>query len=382
MSRDPSGAAFEFSGNNPLAEELALHLGDGIVARTYPRGSKMPTVRALAAQYDVSRKTVERALDRLEEQGLIFRRVGKGTFVRKDPGGNGDSDTSRPKVVLVSFKYTNPYSDRLISNLFDGMNRVLQEKGSSFAVCTLECGEEDHGRDADCRKLVEELRGVGPDGVIFAAEPTAMAIRMLSEVAPVLQAGYFIEDEGAGYVGADMLDGMRKAIGYLKMLGHTKVAMITHHIGEEDHRNFPTVASRVDTYQAVMAEMGLAEGTLVIPRAELAAAVSPASGHTAIVATATSIARDVIDAAAQRGVRIPEDLSLIGYDDASIGESTIPRYTSMRHLSQRMGELAADKLLGIIAGTEALPVRLILPAELVVRESCAPPKVRSRGGRR
>jgi DNA-binding LacI/PurR family transcriptional regulator len=364
---------FEFSGKKPLADELALHLGDLIASQTFPRGSKLPTTRALAAQLNVSRRTVTGALDRLEEQGLIFRRVGKGTFVKKSQVTNGDDGASGPQIALVSFKYTNPYSDRLISDLFEGIKRVLQAKGCRFAIHILECDPERGSRTADCEVLVNELKDTGPDGVIFTAEPTVAAIRALAEVCPVLQAGYFIRGEGSGYVGADMLDGMRKAIGYLKAIGHRLISLVTS--GDADREKFPTLADRQEVYLRVMEEVGLGgEARVLVGGVE--EALAGASAYTAAITTTTRLARDLLDAARERGVRVPGELSLVSYDDAGIGEGTTPRFTSMKHLSERMGEIAAQKLLGVLGGTEKTPIEVKLSAELVVRESCAPPRKR------
>ena len=118
----------------------------------------------------------------------------------------------------------------------------------------------------------------------------------------------------------------------------------------------------------------MGDQVLVVPRADLAAAAKPGFGHAAVIVTATFIARNLIEAAHQNGVRTPEGLSLIGHDDAGVGEETSPRYTSMRHLSEPMGRTAAEKLLEIVAGSVKGPVRVMMPAELVIRESCALPR--------
>jgi len=363
----------EFTGKAPLADELAIYLGDRIAEGIYRPGDKLPTERELAAELGLSRKTVRLALGELERQGFIFRRVGKGTFVKRAENFTNGRGRSGPSIALVSFKYTNPYSDRLISHLFEGMNRALEKADCNIAVQTLGAAGMA-GRDAACRELVERLRTERPEGIIFATEPTVEAMRGLSEVSPVLQAGYFIEGEGAGYVGADMMDGMRKAIGYLMALGHTKIAMISHHGGEEDRRKFPTVSARVDVYAEVMAEMGLRSETFVIPHTEMATALSQEFTHTAVITTATYVARELLEAARERGVRVPEEMSLVGYDDAGVGEGTTPRFTSMKHLSEQMGRVAAEKLLGLIDGSETAPVRITMPAELILRESCARPR--------
>ena len=132
----------EFTGNAPLPDELAIYLGDRISEGIYRPGDKLPTERERAAAFPLSRKTVRLALAELERQGFIFRRVGKGTFVKRAESltnGLGSNGRGRkgPSIALVSFKYTNPYSDRLISDLFEGMNRALEKADCNLAVQTL-----------------------------------------------------------------------------------------------------------------------------------------------------------------------------------------------------------------------------------------------------
>ena len=101
----------EFSGNAPLPEELAAYLGGRIAQGIYRPGDKLPPERELAARFEVSRKTVRLALEEIERQGFIYRRVGKGTFVKRGAGARRDGGAGRSSNALISFKYTNPYSD-------------------------------------------------------------------------------------------------------------------------------------------------------------------------------------------------------------------------------------------------------------------------------
>jgi DNA-binding LacI/PurR family transcriptional regulator len=96
---------------------------------------------------------------------------------------------------------------------------------------------------------------------------------------------------------------------------------------------------------------------------------------TAILATSDAIAAGVLAAAADRGVDVPGELSVVGFDDSALARATDPPLTTVAQPQRTKGLEAARLLIRGIAGDEGLAPdqRIILPHELVVRGTTAPP---------
>jgi LacI family transcriptional regulator len=74
----------------------------------------------------------------------------------------------------------------------------------------------------------------------------------------------------------------------------------------------------------------------------------------------------------EAGLRVPEDVALVGFDDVSMASAVVPALTTVRQPIERLGSMAVDLLLDLIANSPngQSPVRMILPTQLVVRASC------------
>jgi LacI family transcriptional regulator len=77
--------------------------------------------------------------------------------------------------------------------------------------------------------------------------------------------------------------------------------------------------------------------------------------------------------ARERGLSIPEDLSVVGFDNIPEAAQTSPPLTTVDQSIQRMGFEAVRMLVSLIRGEAGTPLRVTLPTELVIRQSCAPP---------
>ena len=92
----------------------------------------------------------------------------------------------------------------------------------------------------------------------------------------------------------------------------------------------------------------------------------------ALFAASDAMALGAIRAAQELGLRIPQDLAVIGFDDIPAAAVSTPALTTMRQPIQQSGGAAAETLIEIIASPEIQPRQIILPVELIQRESCLP----------
>jgi LacI family transcriptional regulator len=178
-------------------------------------------------------------------------------------------------------------------------------------------------------------------------------------------------------VGATNWAGGFTAIEHLLSLGHRRIAAITGPV------DFLCSLARVDGYRSALERAGVPsdpalvrygdfhhEGGFGCARELLAGGRPP----TAIFAGSDQQAFGVYEAARQRGLRIPEDLSVIGFDDLPVARWASPPLTTVRQPLAEMGSTAAEMLGDLIEGVPLRANRVELSTELIVRESTAAPR--------
>jgi LacI family transcriptional regulator len=177
-------------------------------------------------------------------------------------------------------------------------------------------------------------------------------------------------------VEATNYQGAYEATRYLCKLGHTRIAFIT---GAFD---VWSAVERLRGYKAALADCGLPliqelilkgdyqqQGGYEVTK-QVLDTVHPAP--TAIFASNDNSAFGAMDAARERGLRIPEDISIIGFDDIPQASLVYPKLTTVRQPLEQMGQVAAEMLLERIMDPSRPPQRVTLATQLVVRDSCAP----------
>jgi DNA-binding LacI/PurR family transcriptional regulator len=196
------------------------------------------------------------------------------------------------------------------------------------------------------------------------------------------------------FVGIDDRAGARLAAQHLIDLGHTRMAALLGRLSSEvttgpvdaDRERDTTVRiarERIAGYRSALADAGLDPADLVLwesggndPDSARRAAVSLIETHptvTGLLCFSDQIAIGASQAGQLLGRRIPDDLSLVGFDDVPRARTWEPPLTTIRQPLVEKGRAAAELLLEQIAGGP--PRRTILPIELVVRASTAPPPV-------
>lgn len=169
--------------------------------------------------------------------------------------------------------------------------------------------------------------------------------------------------------------GAYDATTYLIGLGHRRIAYI---IGSPDMQ---TSLDRLAGYRAALADAGLSEDPdLIFPGDFFRPQGYAAAKHflgleqppTAIFAANDLSAFGVMDGVLQHGLRVPEDISLIGFDDILEAEHVHPGLTTVRQPLEDMGRTAARLLFRRLNNPDLPGERVEMPTELVIRESCAP----------
>lgn len=185
-----------------------------------------------------------------------------------------------------------------------------------------------------------------------------------------------IDDQGAA-VAVRNWQGAYAATTYLIELGHRRIGFITGNI--EMH----SAMERLAGYQAALIDHDIPLAPELVVEGDFVQATGFVRGHTllslpqrptAIFASNDVMAFGVIDAARDRGMRVPEDLSVVGFDDIAEAATIYPALTTVRQPLEQMGRTATQMLLRLIESPSTPAERIILPTELIIRKSCQPPR--------
>lgn len=176
-------------------------------------------------------------------------------------------------------------------------------------------------------------------------------------------------------INTDNAAGAQMALEHLWALGHRRIAFL-------DAGWLGDVIERRERYAAFLTEHQLphpasyirvAENSLRGGYAALRTLLRLSAPPSAVFAATDRLAAGAVKAALDAGLRVPHDLSLIGFDDSPIAEFTTPGLTTVRQPITEMAALAVSELLSMVGGGPAEPTVRRLPPILVVRDSTAPP---------
>jgi LacI family transcriptional regulator len=223
------------------------------------------------------------------------------------------------------------------------------------------------------QRKVDKVLGAGPvDGLIIAAhvidDPLVEALRRGGKQF-VLYGRYPADD--VSYVTVDDRVSACNVVSHLLRIGHKRVGTIAgpQHMFEAQ--------DRLAGYFDALRDFGLPKSPELVVEGDW----SEASGYAAmrrllaanadaVFAANDSMALAALRALKEQGVRVPEDIALVGFDDIPAAAAADPPLTTVRQPIRRLGEVATQTLLELIEQPSGPPRRVILPTELVVRSSC------------
>ena len=258
-------------------------------------------------------------------------------------------------------------------DIINGVERVADEHHLAVVV------SESQGKQTPRREWVEGVLSRRPMGVIpVFSDLSAEQRTQLSErdIPFVVVDPTGVPSDQVPSVGSTNWLGGLSGTRHLIELGHRRIAMITGPSWALCSR------ARLDGYRAALDAAGVPIDRALIRDGEfeIAAGLAHATAllqlpdpPTAIFALNDGMAIGVYHAAHQAGLRIPQDLSVVGYDDYLLDQWLVPPLTTIRQPLSDMGTAAARMVLELAAGVEPRTRRQELATELIVRSSTAPP---------
>ena len=325
------------------------------------------TIEEVATAAGVSRSTVSRVVNgstavSAEALHAVQTAIVELNYVPNRAARSLASRQTNAIALIVPEDTTRFFGDPFFASIVAGITAALR---TSDYLLNLLIASDDPGD-----KMTSFVRNGGVDGALIVSHHTSdVFVEHLSDRLPVVWGGRPQQQRASEYVvDVDNFAAARMATQHLIDRGCTRIATIA---------GTPTMLASVDRregFREALADAGLS------PVAEVAGDYSEASGaHAARLLLAESrpdaifvasdlMARGALDALRAEGIRVPDDVAVVGFDDSAVALSTQPQLTTVRQPMFKQGETMAKVLLSRLAGGS--PERVtILPTELVVRAS-------------
>jgi len=370
--------------NETLYGKVAGYIKDGIEKGIFKPEKQIPTEMELVERFSVSRPTVNKALNELSLQGLIYRVPGKGSFVCKNTNKNINKNATRIVSLITPFEEGIPVrSDEI--QIIRGVENFLKEKGFFLTL-------QFTNQDADIEiQLITKSWKEGMDGIILY--PTAnfdnfvLLNELLEEHYPIVLldrhlSGLSIatvqsDNKKGGYEAAKHLIDMEyeyiyfvsdykvnsissimdRFLGYLNALRDNKIKFSSEMciegfaVGKHNVMSPFAYRDNPDAFRRIISEiMRRSKGKRV-----------------GVFAVNDPLAHSLISAAMDVGVNIPDELGVVGFDDTGNHNGLL---TSIKQDFYKIGSKSAEMIFNIINDNSSnIEKNIYVDVELVVRKS-------------
>jgi DNA-binding LacI/PurR family transcriptional regulator len=348
-----------------IYEEQRAKILDG----TYQEGSLLPYERELCQHYGVDRVTVRQAMRMLVEDGLIEKRTGVGSFVLGD--AQKKTDAKEPAAPVRRFLFLLPVSalspelnpESYNSELF----HFLQQECSKTGAMLVYMIEND-----------PHLENLGPrvySGCFIASRVKQSVVDRISSMMPTVCINMvhpavpsaLVEDENGAYI----------AISSLIKMGHRRIAMVGNNL------EIYTTDLRTRGYKRALEKSDIPfderyiafvenSQTDAVPCIErILGRLSEAQMPTAFFFQSDLLAVTGMSVLMRRGLRVPEDVSVVGFNNTTISQNVYPRLASV---DTQLDLLASESLMlmqRMIGTPQMRRISVSIPAHFVLRESVA-----------
>jgi LacI family transcriptional regulator len=362
------------------------------------------TIRDIARLAGVSTATISRTLNHKpdvdpETRERIMRIVNEHRYVPSGTATRLAGGRSRLFGVLVP-SLTWP----LMPNILQGIAEVIEQTAYELVLYSI-----SHRTDRSAlidrilaTRLIDGLIAVYPDGIARVETADSVDREASSHLLQVYQQGFpvvILDDQSLPsrmpWVGPDNRVGAYEAVRHLIGLGHRRIAHIQGPAQYQcSHDRFAGYRQALEEARIDFDPALIAPGDFTTPSGQTATAhlLGVADRPTAIFAANDQMAYGVLEAAAAQGLRLPDELAVIGFDDTTVLAPFRPALTTVKQPFQEMGKRAAETLLALAdaprvfdggwydqithatsarSSVDALrAIHIQLPTELIVRESC------------
>ncbi|MGA3243754.1 MAG: GntR family transcriptional regulator [Bacteroidota bacterium] len=365
--------------STPLYFQIIDEIKSKIARKELKPGDQLGSHAELASAYKVSLITVKKALATMIQEGALYSRVGKGTYVAQP---SVDAPRLEQKTIgLVLQDFSSPFFSRMMHSVEDAAYEL------GYHVLISNSSGKAEKEDAQ----IARFKKFGVSGLIVAsmshryhASPTIR--RLLREGFPFVMVSY-TADEDVPFVGSDHKLGGYLATEHLIRLDYERIGFVD---GEKG--NLVGGLRRQGYEEALRANGRRADKRLLFRLRMKGERHDYQSGYEigkkisklAVRPDAIFVYNDLAalgleDAALERGLKIPDNLAVVGFDDIERGEYATVPLTTIRQPTDAIGKQAMELLLRFMSGKRTVIRRVVKP-DLVIRESCGAKKARNGKG--
>lgn len=347
----------------------------GRASESGSRRSGATTLWDVARAAGVSAATVSRALEKpdsvaAETRRRVMEAVASCGYTPNIQARNLRKMETRLVTVLIA-DVTNPFFNEIVR----GVEQVARAQGYSVLLAD---SENDPGQEAAYGNLLAARR---TDGMILlngrlpiglAADPPKSGAGRAAKPPPIVVACEYLTNRDLPTVQIDNVEAARKATDHLIEQGHRRIGFIAGPMLNVLSRD------RLQGYRDALLDSGLPfDEALVAPGdfsilsgiAATRRLMQGAEAPSAIFASNDEMAFGAIRAARDAGLKVPQDLSVIGFDDIRFSAYVDPPLTTIRQPGLEIGRTAMTMLLAILRDAKLPQRRVVLPTELVARAS-------------
>ena len=325
------------------------------------------TLEQVAELAGVSAATVSRILNGTavvsdDKRIAVDRAIARLGFV-PNPVARGLAGGRTMSIGVVTQSLDSPF----YGGALRGIEATLEKAGYNALFVS---GQWDAAQEARC---IEALRSRRVDGIIvLTGRLSDAALRKAAKSLPIVVTGRSLSAPDLYALDFDDVEGARVATRHLLELGHREIAFIA---GDQRH---PDGKDRLRGYRAALEDAGIAfDPALVLPgdfteASGLAATLGLIASRrpfTALFASNDQMGFGAALALHRHGLAVPQQVSLVGYDDLASAAYAIPPLTTVHHPVFELGQTAAQAMLELLGGRK--PTLVLPPPRLVLRESTA-----------
>ncbi len=323
-------------------------------------GVSIATVsRVINNNYPVKEETRKKIEDAIEELGYVPNEIARSLILKS---------TSSIGIIIPGI--TNLFFPTIVEEI----NRGLVDNGFTMSLYITE-GEPEMEKI-----VIDSIVSRNMDGII-AIDPSLENLEngyfpKLSKSIPTIIINAYTDKYDCNFISYDEEVGTREAFQYLLNLGHRKISFIrgdrslSYDLKENLYRKF--IKENGLNYEKVIS-VGMGNSQEVVEKTSLIYQkhLDSEERETAIFACNDLMAVGVINACNKANIRVPEDMSIIGFDNTLLSSITHPKITTVDLNMKEIGKIAAIELIQMIKEKSTITKKIVYDTKLVIRESCS-----------
>ena len=354
----------------PVYKKLKETIIKEIKNGTLKENDAILSERLLTEKFHISRISVRKAISELIEENYLYTIPGKGTFVK-----GLTSEYTPPSRRTYNLGYILCGTPRSMiqvpyfAHIIQGAEKECLKHNYHLLVSTT-----SHTWGPGGKGLPSMIQQGKVDGVILEGIDLDSWLEINKAIPSLIISNYICEPnklpnvDTLDYVAANNLGAVRNVLEYLKSRGHKKIGFIYQHLSHS------TFAERLQGFTSGITSLRLRTRDRWIASGSsgdeaISKILSSGDIPTAVVAGNDTLAMDAMNECRKQGLNVPDDISLVGFDDIETSPWSQPPLTTVRVLTEEMGKQAARRLIEKIEASGSVPTHILVGTKLIERES-------------